>query len=144
MRKAVCFMMSLLMVLTMMLTGCGAALKDAANLTNYELRDDLIPSITSVVGERKVTGVESSIDNGAVTKQYTYSSASVYDDLWAYVQKLMDDGWLVTQDIDLNVIPGSGQLGKVSNEEGQILLVSFTYDDSGYIIKLIRGNGTIE
>lgn len=66
--------------------------KDAANLTQYELGDDFIPSITSVVGERKVTGVESSIDNGVVTKQYTYSSTSVYDDLWTYVQEFMDDG----------------------------------------------------
>ncbi|MFA5523749.1 MAG: hypothetical protein WDA24_05265 [Tissierellales bacterium] len=144
MTKKVCCMMSLFMVIAMMLTGCGAVLTDASNLTQYELGDDLIPSITSVVGERKVTGVESSIENGVVTKQYTYSSTSVYDDLWTYVQELMNDGWLVTQDIDLNVIPGSGQLGKGSIEEGQILLVSFSYEESSYTIKLVKGKGTIE
>ena len=144
MRKTVYWIMSLLMVIAMMLTGCGAVLADAAKLAQYELGDDPIPSITSVVGEREVTGVESSTNNGIVNKQYMYSSASVYDDLLTYVQKLMDSGWLVTQDIDLDVVPGSGQLGKGSIEEGQILLISFSYDESGYIIEVTKGKGTIE
>ena len=88
--------------------------------------------------------MESSTDNGVASRQYTYASTSVYDDLWAYVQKLMDDGWLVTQDIDLKVIPGSGQLGRKASEEGQILLISFAYEDSKYAIKLTKTKGTIE
>lgn len=126
------------------LAGCGAALTDAAKLSAYEVGGESIPSITSVVGEREVTGVESSTDNGAVSKQYTYASASVYDDLWAYVQKLMEDGWLVTQDIDLAVVPGSGQLGKKASEEGQIILLSFAYEDGKYAVKVTKAKGTIE
>jgi hypothetical protein len=88
--------------------------------------------------------MESSIDNGVASKQYTYSSTSVYDDLWAYVQKLMDEGWLVTEDIDLKAVPGSGQLGKKASDEGHILLLSFAYEDGKYAIKISKAEGTIE
>ncbi len=142
MKRVVCGA-ALLMALLFALTGCGATLANAGKLTEYEMSGDKIPSITSVVGEREVTGVNTATDNGVKTKQYTYVSATVYDDLWAYVQRLMGDGWLVTQDIDLAVIPGTGQLGTHSIEEGQILLVSFSYDSTGYIIELTKGKGTI-
>lgn len=134
----------LMFVLVFAFTGCGAALKEAAKLESYALGDESVPSITSVVGEREVTGVESSTNNGIASKQYTYASASVYDDLWAYVQTLMDDGWLVTQDIDLKDVPGSGQLGKKSAQDGQILLISFSYEDAAYVIKVSKAKGTIE
>lgn len=126
------------------LTACGAALEDSAKLSEYEIGDESIPSITSVVGEREVTGVESSTNDGINSKQYTYASVSVYDDLLAYVRKLMDDNWLVTQDIDLNVVPGKRQLGKKASEEGQILLLSIAYEDSKYAIKITKAEGTIE
>jgi len=131
------------MALLFTLTGC-AVLTNASQLAEYEMSGDRVRSITSVVGEREVTGVNTVTDNGVATKEYTYVSATVYDDLWAYVQKLMDDGWLVTQDIDLAVVPGSGQLGTHSIEEGQILLLSFSYDDAGYVIEIVKGEGTLE
>lgn len=62
----------------------------------------------------------------------------------AYVQKLMGDDWLVTEDIDLKVVPGTGQLGKKASEEGQILLLSFAYEDGKYAIKITKTKGTIE
>ncbi|OQA48665.1 MAG: hypothetical protein BWY46_01269 [Firmicutes bacterium ADurb.Bin300] len=135
--------MPLCLLYVLIFTGCGV-LAEAGKLEQYEMGKDVIPSITSVVGERAVTGVKTSIDGGVATKQYSYTSDSVYDDLLAYITKLMDEGWLVTQDIDLNVVPGSGELGKESSEEGKILLVSFSYDESGYEIKISKGEGTIE
>ena len=134
---------ALVLALLFALTGC-AALTNASKLAEYEMSGDMVPSITSVVGEREVTGVNTSIDNGVATKEYTYVSSTVYDDLWAYVQKLMNDGWLVTQDIDLSIVPGSGQLGMHSMEEGQILLLTFSYDDAGYVIQIVKGEGTLE
>ncbi|MCE5236398.1 MAG: hypothetical protein ABFC62_03830 [Clostridiaceae bacterium] len=130
------------LALAFMLSGCGA-LEAAGKLEQYDMSGDAIPSVTSVAGEREVTGVNAATNNGVVTKTYTYVSSTVYDDLWAYVQKLMDDGWLVTEDIDLNVVPGSGQLGMNSTEAGKILLVSFTYDSAGYVIELTKAKGTI-
>jgi hypothetical protein len=144
MKKTVCWLVSLFLVFILALTGCGATLTEAANLEQYEMSGDVIPSITSVVGEREVTGVEAATSNGVATRQYTYSSATVYDDLLAYVNKLLEDGWLVTQAIDLNIVPGSGELGMKSVDDGQILLVSLSYEDSKYVIKLTKGKGTIE
>lgn len=142
--KKVAFMVVSL-ILAAALAGCGAALKDAAQLEAYDMADgDAVPSITSVVGEREVTGVQSSVSNGVTTKEYTYVSDTVYDDLLSYVRALMDEGWLVTQDIDLNVVPGSGELAAHSSEEGQVILVGFTYDDAGYVITVTKGKGTLE
>lgn len=134
----------LLPAFALMLAGCGTALKEAARLSEYEIGGESIPSITSLVGEREVTGVEASTNNGIASKQYTYVSSSVYDDLLAYVKLLMENGWLVTKDIDLNVVPGSGELGRKASEEGQILMVSFSYEEGKYAIKVTKGKGTIE
>jgi hypothetical protein len=145
MRKTVCTVVSVLLVFALVpaLSGCGI-LADAEKLEQYEMDEDVIPSINSVVGEREVTGVESSTDNGVKVKQYSYSSDSVFDDLLQYVITLREDGWLVTQDIDLDVVPGTGELGKNSVDEGRVVLVFFSYDDSGYTIKISKGEGTIE
>lgn len=143
MKRAVFLAVSLMLALA--LTGCVAVLKDTAALEAYDMAGgDAVPSINSVVGEREVKGVKSSVSNGVTTKEYTYVSDTVYDDLLAYVQALMDEGWLVTQDIDLNVVPGTGQLAAHSYEEEQVVLVDFSYDDAGYIIKVTKGKGTLE
>ncbi len=144
MKKNICIAISLLLMLTLLLAGCGAALTNAAKLEQYDMGDDVIISITSVVGEREVTSVAASTNNGIDSKQYTYASDMVYDDLLAYVTRLMDGGWLVTQAIDLNVVPGSGELGTHSVDDGKILLVSFAYDEDEYTIKVTKGNGTLE
>ena len=146
MKKTILFTSVLvILALMLMLSGCGAAMKEAAALNEYEMGEDSIPSITSIVGEREVTSVGSSVNNGVSSKDYTYKSDTVYDDLLAYVTALMDQGWLVTKDIDLNVVPGSGELGmKSAVDEGQIILLSFTYDESEYVIKIIKGEGTLE
>jgi hypothetical protein len=145
MRKTVCTVVSVLLVFALVpaLAGCGV-LSNAAELEQYEIGEDVIPSINSIVGEREVTGVESSTDNGVKVKQYTYASTSVFDDLLQFVTRLREEGWLVTQDIDLEVVPGAGELGKNSVDEGQIVLVDFSYDESGYTIKISKGEGTIE
>jgi hypothetical protein len=143
MKKTVLLAPALLLILATLLTGCGA-LKAASKLEEYKIGDDRIPSITSQVGERDVTGVQSSTKNGIMTQEYTYASSSVYDDLLAYVSFLMDNGWLVTEDIDLNVVPGSGELGRKASEEGQIILLFFSYEDDEYTIRLTKGKGTIE
>lgn len=142
--KGTCRIVAVLLVLifAFMLSGCGI-LKKAAELSEYEVGGESIPSITSVVGERKVTGVESKIENGVTMKQYTYESTSVFDDLWAYITKCREDGWLITEDIDLHVTPGSGQLGKESSDDGKILVIAFAYEDGKYAIKITKGDGTL-
>ncbi len=137
--------LSILITLALMfaLSGCGT-LKKAAALEQYEMGEDAVPSITSVVGEREVTGVESSTSGGTQTKKFTYLSGTVFDDLLAYIDRLTQDGWLVTQGYDLNAVPGSGELGINAAQEGKYLLVAFSYDAAGYVITITKGNGTIE
>jgi len=143
MKKTACVIV--LLILALALAGCGAALKEAASLEAYDMAGgDEVPSITSVVGEREVKCVKTSVSGGITTKEYTYVSDTVYDDLLAYVRALIDEGWLVTQDIDLGVVPGSGELATHSSEEGQVILVDFTYDEAGYVIKITKGKGTLE
>ena len=144
MKKRIHILVCLLVCAALLLMGCKPVLADASKLANYELGKDLVPSIYSVVGEREVTGIESSAKNGAIKKLYTYASASVFDDLLEYIKALMDEGWVVTEDIDLNITPGSGQLALHSVDEGKIVLLNFTYDNDGYTIDLIKDKGTIE
>ncbi len=143
MKKTAFRITPLLLALALMCTGCGSLLADAGKLAEYELSGDRIPSVTSVAGVREVTSVNTATENGAITKTYAYVSDSVFDDLWAYVQFLMDEGWLVTEDIELSTVPGTGQLGKTSSDEGKILLVSFSYDEGSYVIEVKKTTGTI-
>lgn len=125
---------------SMALSGCSAA----AKLQEYDFDTDKIPTINSVVGERKVTGVETSTTNGVPQKQYTYESTTVRDDLIAYTSHLLDNGWLVTQDIDYDVTPGSAQLGKESVDSGKLLVLSIAYQDTHYAIKITKTEGTLD
>lgn len=134
----------ILLVIIISTAGCGI-LKSAAALKEYDIGGDSIPSITSVVGERKVTGVEATIKDEVITKRYNYASNSVFDDLLTYITTLREDeGWLVTRDFNLETVPGSAELGKESADEGQILLMTLSYDDSGYELTIVKGEGSIE
>jgi len=120
-------------------------LSDAAELTEYEMDGETIPSISSVVGEREVTAVDMETKDGVKSVQYTYKSTSVADDMIAYLSKLHDeDGWLVTEDYDLSVVPGTVQMGKASEDEGKILILSVAYENEAYAIKVSKLEGTIE
>jgi len=145
--KKLLFFAFILLILSfvLILSGCGAALDEAAALSEYEVGGDLIPSITAVVGQREVTGVESQTSNGIPSRQYTYASDVVFEDLFAYVSMLREgEGWLVTEAYDLAQVPGTAQLGRESKDDGQILLLSIAYEDAKYAIKITKLEGTIE
>lgn len=132
-----------ILLLVFLLASCSPMSK-AEKLENYEVEENLIPSITSVVGERKVVRVKTGTENGIRSKEYEYVSDDVFDDLFDYVLHLMNDGWTVTKDIDLNKIPGSGQFAKHAKEEGKIIMLDFDYDLSGYTVIITHGKGTID
>jgi hypothetical protein len=100
---------------------------------------------TYAVGERKVTGVSTGTDNGAQYKEYTYESSTVSDDLIAYI---IDDlvesgGWVALVDFNLNDVPGTGQIATESKDEGKILIMDITYENSGYTIKITKTVGEL-
>ena len=128
----------------MLLLGACQILDNAAKLQEYDFGSDKVPTINAVVGERKVTGVETSTTNGAPQKQYTYSSTSVTSDLASYAQHLRDHGWIVTQDYNFYTIPGSAQLAKESADDGKVLVLSIAYENAKYAIKISKIEGTLE
>ncbi|MDR3084678.1 MAG: hypothetical protein LBU47_00010 [Christensenellaceae bacterium] len=145
MKKAILVALSamLLAAFALALTGCGA-LEDAAALQSYDFGEDIVPSVNSVVGERKVTGVSTGTSNGGQYKEYQYESATVSEDLIAYViQGLIPGGWIATVDFNLNVVPGSGQIAIESEDEGKILLMDLSYENGGYTIRVTKIVGTL-
>ena len=120
-----------------LLSACAGE-ADPSTLETYNFGKDKIPSITSVVGERTVTAVESEGENEFPSKQYTYQSTSVSDDLSQYIQLLQEQGWTESGEYDLEESSGSVQFVKESADEGQILVLYIDYEEKQYIIKATK------
>ncbi|MCL1830926.1 MAG: hypothetical protein FWG21_05805 [Oscillospiraceae bacterium] len=132
----------LVMIMLFSIAGCSM-LNSAATAETYEIGDDILYSVYSIVGERKVTGVESGTSNGAPTKKYTYSSPTVVDDLLEYFTYLMRSDWVLVQDYNLNVMPGSAQFAKNSLDTGKVLLMTISFENQKYSIHLTKIEGSI-
>jgi len=120
------------------------ALDDAAKLHSYDFDGDKIPSLTSVVGERKVTGVSSSSNtSGSQQKEYTYNTQTLEEDINVFAGALKEEGFLQTTDMAGNFIKGGVQYGLASVDEGKILLIDLSWDNSWFAVKITKGDGTI-
>ncbi len=131
-------------MIVLLLCSCGV-LSNAAEAESYDFGKDAIPSIKAVLGEsREVSGVTTSTENGTQRKQYDYKSDTVYDDLVAYMEYMINEqGWLLTQDMDLRVAPGAAQIAKASADEGKLLVINVSYDETTYILLIQKGEGTL-
>jgi hypothetical protein len=128
-----------------LLSACESDDADPSTLKTYNFGRDKVPSITSVVGERTVTDEASEGKNEFPSKQYTYQSNSVSDDLFQYTQLLQEQEWTTTGDgYNLEESPGSAQFVKQSADSGQILILFITYEDNQYTIKVTKLEATIE
>ena len=141
--KYIALFVAVILVSACLLSGCSV-LSNAAKLQEYDFDSDKIPTVNSVVGERQVTYVSTSISNGNDMKEYTYQSDSVFDDLLQYTQYLRENGWIVSVSYDLNNMPGSAQLGKQSADSGKILLLTIDYKSGEYTVTIIKGEGTLQ
>lgn len=117
----------------------------ASKADTYNLSGDIIPSMKSVVGQRKITGVSTNIGGGIEQKEYTYVGVSnVIDDLFKYMNYLgANEGFITTQDYDLTKPTGKIQLGKQAKDEGEIILINIEYYLGGYKITIEKGVGQI-
>lgn len=141
-RFSICALISIMLMLGVT-AGCST-LKDAEQLQAYDMSGDSIPSVNSVVGERTVEGASSGTSNGVAYKEYKYASATVSDDLIAYLNVLLNDhGYLGLTDFNVTEIPGSGQIAAESGESGKIIIIDLSYTSSGYTIKISKGEGTL-
>lgn len=141
MKKHVCRLAFVftLVLFSCLLSACARGGADPSTLETYRFGKDEVPSITSVVGERTVAGVESEGKNEFPSRQYTYQSSSVFDDLSQYTQLLQEQGWTAAgYGYNLEISPGGAQFAKESVDEGQILVLDITYENNQYAIKITK------
>jgi len=113
-------------------------------LQTYDFGADKMPSLNSVVGDRKVTGVSSSSNtNGTQQKKYTYETQSSGEDWIEYHNALKAAGFFVTETQEVNDLKGSIQYGCVSADEGKIILINLSWDNNQISVELIKVVGTI-
>ncbi len=145
MKKTIPVIAVLFIVFAFLLTGCGASLEAAATILEYDVDGVKMPTINAVVGTREVTGVSSSKSSGNVTKEYTYKSSSVEDDVMAYVVVLMHDyDYIVIEDIDLENVPGTAKLAVESpGDESKVVMIEIDYTASGYTVIISHMVGTL-
>jgi len=115
-----------------------------ANSDEYILGNDTIKSIKAVVEKRQINSVSTEISNGIITKRMEYKSSTVQDDLLQYTQYLRNEaGFCLTKDMDLSVIPSMVELGKASEDLGQLIIMTIDYNSSGYTVIIKKGQGTL-
>ena len=131
---------ALTLIAAFLFIGCGSA----AKLTEYDFGTDKVPSVNAVIGEeRRVSGVNTGIDNGVRYKQYTYETQTMVEDLWAYYTRLSELGWIVTKDFNLYDGSGEMQLGIESADAGKILIISVAFTPNRYAVKVSKMEGTL-
>lgn len=124
--------------------GIFASISKATNAEEYQIGNDTIKTVKAVVGKRKITSINTNINNGLTTKKIEYQSSTTKEDLTKYVQYLRNDGdFILTKNMDLSVSPSTVQLSKESNDYGEILMMTIDYDSFGYIITIQKGKGTL-
>jgi hypothetical protein len=124
-------------LLSFLLSSCAGS--DPSTVKTYDFGRDKVPDITSVVGDRSFTVVENEGSPGFPSKQYTYQSNTVFDDLSQYTQLLQEKDWAVAGGgYNLEESPGDAQFVMESADKGQILVILITYKENEYIIKISK------
>jgi len=119
------------------------SLNISANADSYKLSGDVIPSVKNVVGYRKISSLSIKTQNGVEQKQYNYSDIeSVNRDILEYINHLTaNNDFQIIKDYDSTKPTGSVQLGKLSHENGKVVLLNIEYNLEGYSVKIEKGIG---
>jgi len=129
--------LALLIAAMLVPAGCGV-LKEAEQLQSYDMNGEAIPSLNSVVGDRKLTGKSTGTENGVPYAAYTYKSDTPFEDTNAYFEKLCADGFIVTQDWDGSQDAGTVELMRQSKADDQLLVVTAAYE-AGKVTVTLQG-----
>lgn len=125
--------------------GAFLIVNQAKDVEEYKIGENVIPAIKLIVGERKVSGVSSTIENGVSTKTYTYINIeSVKEDLIKYVSELRtNQNYKVIKSFDLNDATGDLQLAKKAYESDKIIVISIEWSANTYTVSLNLLEGTL-
>lgn len=113
----------------------------SSQTTNAEVEfgDDIIPTLYSVVGERKVVSSGIGNENGIRYTEYTYDTNVVsIDDIRDYVLKLQEEGFVVTKSED-----GMVEIAIESKDAGDLLFVQIDYSTPNVNIMYQKTKGTL-
>lgn len=111
-------MVALLASVVLLAVGCVSSKQESLSL-----RDNEIPTLYSVVGEREIVGTDTEVTNDTQITTLTYQKNSVSQaDVDAYVAKLKEDGF---EEISSMV------LSKASQKEGEQITITIALDENG-------------
>jgi hypothetical protein len=125
-----------------MLNGMQSSSEKPPALYAYEVDDESVPSIDSVVGFREITNSGAGITEGKPYVQVFYKTSSLQADLQAYVNFLIDNGWVVTR-MEGDASGGTFQLASESSETGKLLMVTIEFTADSYSILMHKTSATL-
>lgn len=108
---------------------------------NKEIKfgDDLIPTLYSVVGERKIVGTSVGTEGNTQYKEYTYEEDVVsINDIEEYVKELQEEDFVVIE-ASSDVI----SIAIESKDDGKIVIATIDYSDSSVVVKYQKTVGTL-
>lgn len=114
----------LMFMLTVFVVGCASNTAE-----NIEVNDDKIPSIYSVIGEKKIVRTNSEVENKVRKTTLTYKAGSISEkEMQEYIDYLREtENYVYTLDTKQSAEGTMLQLGKESVTSGKIVLVDVLY-----------------
>jgi len=125
----------------------GQSLSSIANANTFEIDGENISSVKTVGGNGKLTSFTTGTRNGGKYNTYTYSLDSGQGlEVYAYMSHLVkseDFTWLTdVESFDVESLSGV-QCAKESRDDGYLLIVDASWNSKGYIITLVKIEGTL-
>jgi hypothetical protein len=126
--------------------------QNSESYENYKLGSDIIPSITSIVGDRLCAESDTEVIDGVTVMTIRYETdpddkTQAANDVAAYFNYLIESEGFVSL-VTFDTLPYEGgvdmRFAKNSNETGEIIILTIEYDYGGYILQFQKGEGTLE
>lgn len=121
------------------------------NATEIKLGNDTIPTVTAVVGKRKVSDISSEKnESGKIIKVITYNDVDSDDEnslktneIISYINELEKIGYIATK--EFFITSPTAQLGIESNDAGEIIVIDIEFDKntSKATFKYTKGKGKL-
>lgn len=112
------------------------------NADVYTMGEDKIPSIKTVIGERKVKNIATTKNIGMTTKIYSFLSESTESDMYEYTKYLVEQSDYVI--MKLGQQEEKIAYAKNSLESGSIIVITVDYTPFDFTITLQKGEGTLD
>lgn len=135
---------SLMVILSIVVVGCASSTAE-----NIEMNDDKVPSVYSVIGEKKIVGTTSEVEHKVRKTTLTYKAGSISEkEIQKYIDYLREtENYVYTLDTKQSTEGTMVQLGKESVTSGKIVLIDVLYpamDSESVKIMYRSGEGALK